>query len=168
MYESIPEFEDNWIECLGHLSCYRMAIESSGEDRGEWANVSSSWYSKAADRTPHVGSLYHHLGMLAEPNMLDQLFYYCKSLCVADPFHPARESILTLFNSTENVAPQGTLVDAAFVQLHGVNFTHIGLEDFSKALSDYLWALDKHIGSQKSGWKVTHEWSAYTPISTLS
>lgn len=25
--ETVPAFEDTWIECLGDLGCYRMAIE---------------------------------------------------------------------------------------------------------------------------------------------
>ena len=27
LYETVPAFEDTWIECLGDLSRYRMAIE---------------------------------------------------------------------------------------------------------------------------------------------
>ncbi|KAL2256400.1 hypothetical protein VTK26DRAFT_1734 [Humicola hyalothermophila] len=27
LYEMVPAFEDTWIECLGNLACYRIAIE---------------------------------------------------------------------------------------------------------------------------------------------
>ena len=27
LYETVPAFEDTWIECLGDLSRYRMAVK---------------------------------------------------------------------------------------------------------------------------------------------
>ena len=95
MYEIVSTFEDTWVECLGDLGHYRMAIgDSDAYDLGVWASVSGSWYSKVADKTPHVGHLHHHLAILAElePDILVQLFYYCKSLGVTDPFHLTREA----------------------------------------------------------------------------
>ncbi|KAF8249140.1 hypothetical protein K440DRAFT_544295 [Wilcoxina mikolae CBS 423.85] len=84
LYETVPAFEDTWIECLGDLGRYRMAIEDDDvRDREVWQNVARFWYSKAVDKTPYVGRLYHHLAILARPNILQQLFYYyCKSLGV--------------------------------------------------------------------------------------
>jgi hypothetical protein len=149
-----------------------MGIEDKGDyDRVVSASVSGSWYSKAADKTPHVCHLYHHLAILAEPNILDQLLYYCKSLGVTSPFHPTRESILTLFDpmfSTDNASPQSTLVETDFIRMHGINFTHIGLKRFNETLFDYLDVLDKHIGDPQTEWKVKDEQSANTPIGTLS
>ena len=142
------------MECLGDLGRYRMGIDDY--DREVWASVSGSWYSKAADKTPHVGRLYHHLAILAEPKVLDQLFYYCKSLGVTGPFHPARESILTLFDpifSMDNAAPQSVVT--GFIRLHGLNFTHI-LGRFDDFLFDYLGVLDEHFNLQ-SEWKVKAE-----------
>ena len=66
IYETVPAFEDTWIMYLGHLGRYRMAIED--EDvrvRETWAGVAHSWYTKAADKNPTVGRLYHYLAMLA-------------------------------------------------------------------------------------------------------
>lgn len=98
LYETVPAFEDTWIECLGDLGRYRMAIEDDDvRDREVWTNVARSWYSKAADKKPMVGRLYHHIAILARPNVLQQLFFYCKSLTVGQPFSSAREPILSLF-----------------------------------------------------------------------
>ncbi|KAK4238204.1 hypothetical protein C8A03DRAFT_33810 [Achaetomium macrosporum] len=36
LYETVPVFEDTWIECLGKLTCYRIAIE--GDIRVEGSN----------------------------------------------------------------------------------------------------------------------------------
>ena len=103
LYETVPAFEDTWIECLGDLGRYRMAIEDDDiRDREVWTGVARHWYSKASDKAPTTGRLYHHLAILARPNALQQLFYYSKSLCVVIPFTSARESILTLFEPVLN------------------------------------------------------------------
>jgi len=99
LYQTVPAFEDTWIECLGDLGRYRMALEDDElRDREVWTRVSRGWYSKAVDKAPATGRLYHHLAILARPNMLQQLFYYNKSLCAAIPFQCARESIMALFD----------------------------------------------------------------------
>uniref|UniRef100_A0A0D2Y886 DNA/RNA-binding domain-containing protein n=1 Tax=Fusarium oxysporum (strain Fo5176) TaxID=660025 RepID=A0A0D2Y886_FUSOF len=125
LYEAVPAFEDTWIECLGDLGRYRMAIEDDDINVREiWTGVSRRWYSKASDKFPTTGRLYHHLAILARPNALQQLHYYTKSLCVPIPFSSARESIMTLFNpvlnnNTARLAP----VDAAFVRAHAILFS---------------------------------------------
>jgi hypothetical protein len=44
LYETVPAFEDTWMECLGDLSRYRMAIEDEDiRDRETWAGVARSW-----------------------------------------------------------------------------------------------------------------------------
>jgi hypothetical protein len=88
--------EDMWIECLGDLRRYRIAIKDDDiRDREVWTGVARHWYSKASDTAPTTGRLYHHLEILARPNAFQQLFYYAKCLCVVVPFTSPRESILT-------------------------------------------------------------------------
>ncbi|KPM41724.1 hypothetical protein AK830_g4819 [Neonectria ditissima] len=42
LYETVPAYEDTWIECLGDLGRYRMAIEDEDiRDREVWTRVSS-------------------------------------------------------------------------------------------------------------------------------
>src|SRR5690606_29253587 len=94
LYETVPSYKETWIECLGDLGRYRMAIEDDNMfDREIWTEVSKQWYQKASDLSPSTGRLYHHLAILARPNWLQQLFFYSKSLCVSIPFVSARESI---------------------------------------------------------------------------
>ncbi|KEQ70891.1 hypothetical protein M436DRAFT_9508, partial [Aureobasidium namibiae CBS 147.97] len=65
LYETVPSFEDTWIECLGDLARYRMAVEDIDmRDREIWGGVARDWYSKTSNRNPDVGRLYHHLGIL--------------------------------------------------------------------------------------------------------
>jgi hypothetical protein len=53
LYETVPAFEDTWIECLGDLGRYRMAIEDEDiRDRETWAGVARSWcmYCQQTDK----------------------------------------------------------------------------------------------------------------------
>ncbi|RYP58841.1 hypothetical protein DL770_010340 [Monosporascus sp. CRB-9-2] len=157
LYETVPAFEDTWIECLGDLGRYRMAIEDDDiRDREVWTAVSRHWYSKASDKAPTTGRLYHHLAILARPNALQQLFYYAKSLCVPIPFASARESIMTLFDpilkapSTQNsrLIP----IDAAFVKANGIMFSGNYLDQFTSAMEEFLSKLDGHINRTNRRW----------------
>lgn len=171
LYETVPAFEDTWIECLGDLGRYRMAIEDEDiRDREIWTGVSRHWYSKASDKAPTTGRLHHHLAILARPNAVQQLFYYTKSLCVASPFHSARESILTLFDPIMNGAPNRLQpIDVAFVKLHGIQFivSNTNTNDEHKSLprpledlmhehrqakAKFMGALDSHIARSTKAW----------------
>ena len=151
LYEAVPAFEDIWIECLGDLGRYRMAVEDDdARDRDLWAGVARHWYLKASDNAPGTGRLYHHLAILARPRALLQLFYYSKSLCVAVPFPVARDSIITLFNPILNDVSGGQYrlppFDMAVVKAHELLFTNKNMEKFQSAVIDFLDLLDDSIG----------------------
>ena len=151
LYETVPAFEDTWIECLGDLGRYRMAIEDDDiRDREVWTAVSRHWYSKASDKSPSTGRLYHHLAILARPNALQQLYYYSKSLCVSIPFVSARESIMTLLDPimSPNSTQQGRMspTDFAFVRTHGIMFSRKHSQELSQSMDSFLDSLDNHIG----------------------
>ncbi|KAI8951791.1 hypothetical protein F4801DRAFT_263135 [Xylaria longipes] len=155
LYETVPAFEDTWIECLGDLGRYRMAIEDEDiRDREVWTSVSRHWYSKASDKAPTTGRLYHHLAILARPNALQQLFYYTKSLCVPIPFGSAKESIMTLFEPILGGHLHGRMIpiDVAFVRTHGILFSHKQSENFGPVVSEFLGSLDNHIS------RITKRW----------
>ncbi|KAI5461490.1 hypothetical protein BGZ63DRAFT_487205 [Mariannaea sp. PMI_226] len=138
LYETVPAFEDTWIECLGDLGRYRMAIEDDDiRDREIWTSVSRHWYRKAVDKSPTTGRLYRHLAILARPNALQQLFYYTKSLCVAIPFSSARESIMTLFDPLLRTDP--------ISQQHppGSSFPRDSVSSMSAKMAKFLNVLDK-------------------------
>ncbi|KAJ9155509.1 hypothetical protein NKR23_g2139 [Pleurostoma richardsiae] len=153
LYETVPAFEDTWIECLGDLGRYRMAIEDEDmRDREVWTGVSRYWYSRASDKAPTTGRLYHHLAILARPEAIQQLFFYTKSLCVADPFNSARESILTLFEPIMNSEDPG--VDNAFVRLHARFFTG-KRADVAELNDRFLSQLDNAIARKSRQWITT-------------
>ncbi|ORY15172.1 hypothetical protein BCR34DRAFT_478409 [Clohesyomyces aquaticus] len=172
LYETVSAFEDTWIECLGDLGRYRMAIEDEDiRDRETWAGVARSWYSKAADKNPSVGRLYHHLAILARPNALQQLYYYARSLTCVKPFPSARESILTLLDpilgrptaSYSHALP----IDTSFIQAHGVLFEKLSPDTFEEARVAFQNQLDNHIGRVTAKWKEQGVYIAVTNIAGL-
>ena len=91
----VPTFTDTWIECLGDLARYRMAIEEDKEIHSIWGGVAARWYSLASNRHPQIGRLYHRLGVLERPS-LRKMSLYAKSLTTVEPFPNTRESLGTL------------------------------------------------------------------------
>lgn len=154
LYETIPAFEDTWIECLGDLARYRMAIEDEDiRDRETWTGVARGWYLKASNRLPRTGRLYHHLAILARPNALQQLFYYAKSFCVATPFPSARESIMTLFEPVFSYkAPHLLDIDAEFITVHGVLFCGQHKERLAPSMDKFIQLLPDRINQAGRDW----------------
>lgn len=170
LYETVPSFEDTWIECLGDLGRYRMAIEDDDvRDRDTWASVSRSWYSRAADKNPAIGRLYHHLAILARSNPLLQLCYYCKSLTSFTIFKNARDSILTSLNpvleATKSKSAGSLPVDTAFILAHAILFEKLSPKQFEDARHAFLDQLDSQIGSITAKWK---EQGTYIAIINLA
>lgn len=150
LYETVPAFEDTWIECLGDLGRYRMAIEDDDiRHREVWTAVSRNWYSKASDKAPTTGRLYHHLAILARPNGFQQLFYYAKSLCVAIQFDSARESIMTLLDPVMALSPNHTArlapTELEFVRCHGILFSKKFPEKYEASADEFINSLDTFI-----------------------
>ena len=83
LYEAVPCFTETWIECLGDLARYRMAIEDDQETHALWGDVAAHWYR--SDRHPDLRRMYHHLGILERPS-LQKLTSYTRALTCAVPF----------------------------------------------------------------------------------
>lgn len=145
LLENIPNFRETWIECLGDLARYRMAIEESDmRDREVWATVSQYWYNQEADLSHDVGRVQHHLAVLARPDALAQLFYYTKALLCQRPFQNARESIALLFNSIREQQRQESMA-AALIATHGVLFHKKSSAEFTVLANIYLYLLRREI-----------------------
>jgi hypothetical protein len=167
LYETVPAFEDTWIECLGDLGRYRMAIEDEDiRDRETWASVARSWYSKAADKNPTVGRLYHHLAILARPNALQQMYYYSRSLTSVEIFPSARESIMTLLGFALKPDQSGysppSPIDTSFITAHAHIFARKIVEKCEAAQAEYFGQLDNHIGRVTAKWKEQGVYTAVT------
>lgn len=151
LYETVPSFEETWIECLGDLARYRMAIEEEDpRDREIWTGVARRWYLKAVNKNADVGRLYHHLAILARSHPLQQVSLYCRSLTANQPFPSTRESIMTLFSPTLNRFRESpnrvTSVDTSYVTTLAAVYTQkvppndaeVLLNKFLQQLNDYI------------------------------
>ncbi len=157
LYETVPAFQDTWVECLGDLGRYRMFIENDIFEREVWTGVSRHWYSRASDKAPTTGRLYHHLAILARSNPLQQLQYYSKSLCVENPFHSARESIMTLFDPimSPTFVPQLAKLSSTeldYIKTQGILFSGKKVEDLEYHMPSFFQSLDTHIGCSTRRW----------------
>ncbi|RMZ83765.1 hypothetical protein DV738_g1042, partial [Chaetothyriales sp. CBS 135597] len=159
LVESVPSFSETWIECLGDLARYRMAIEENDpRDREVWANVARMWYNKAADRSPNVGRIQHHLAVLSRPLIVQQLFYYSKALVSVVPFTNARESIMLLLTPflerPEMSCHKYPEIDSSLVTAFAFLFVKGPRSEWFKHSRRFLKLLDGHISRASTNWKV--------------
>lgn len=158
LMESVPAFYETWIECLGDLARYRMAIEETDmRDREIWSNVARMWYNRAADRSPNTGRIQHHLAVLARPNVIRQLFYYSKSLISVAPFVNARDSIMLLF--TQFLEPDAaslkyTRIETSLVSAAALVFTRGSIHQYIVHMLDFSQELEIQIANSGSNFKV--------------
>ena len=173
LYETVPTFEDTWIECLGDLGRYRMAIEDSDQKNREvWTGVAQFWYGKAADKSPNVGRLYHHLAILSRSYTLQQLSLYLRALTCMIPFESAKGSVMTLFKPvldgrvSETNKPSS--VEIIFIKSHGLLFTNRANEDFTQLVQELLNGLmDSYIGRITAKFKELGVYAALSNIASL-
>ncbi|KAL9081889.1 MAG: hypothetical protein Q9159_006939 [Coniocarpon cinnabarinum] len=162
LFETVPTFEDTWIECLGDLARYRMAIEDEDiRDRENWTNVARYWYMRAADKNCDVGRL------------LPQLSLYCRSLIANQPFISSRESILTLFEpalarlgKANPARPMSN--DLWFVIWHASMFgVKVAPEVSKRAQEVFLSGLDSQLAQLSSRSPIWGAWLASCNIAAL-
>jgi len=171
LYETVPSFEDTWIECLGDLGRYRMAIEDDDpRERDNWAGISQYWYRLAADRAPGVGRLYHHLAILARAEQFQQVYYYCRSFTCVQLFPSARESVLAVFEpifSRRNTSAPIPRIDTFYTKMHGMIFLRRQLDDFKAETNNFLALLDNYIHRAGIKWREHGAWLAMSNIGAL-
>ena len=87
-----------YFSTVGDLGRYRIAIEDNKpKDREVWSNVARFWYDKAADKSPHIRRLYHHLAILARPYTIEQLSLYLRSLTCVTPFESRISGVIRAY-----------------------------------------------------------------------
>jgi hypothetical protein len=139
LYETVPAFAKTWIEFLGDLGRYRMAIEDGeANDHEVWRRVARMWYTKASDKSPHVGRLYHHMAILEEPFTVQQFSLYLTALTCVEPFENARISIMTIlkpiFENNKTVLEKSSNFDVTFIKGHALNLLKRPKVDFEQCL----------------------------------
>ena len=171
LYETVSSFESTWIECLGDLARYRMAIEDDLRDREVWSGVARFWYSKGADKDPDQGRLYHHLAILARHSSLQQLSLYTKALTCVTPFESAHSSIMTLFtpilNGKDSVYLRSIPFETMFIKVHGMLFSRTAMENYSATVGQLLDGVNGFIGRVTAKFRELGAFAAIADISAL-
>ena len=151
-----------------------MAIEDDEpRDREVWSNVAKFWYTKASDKTPKVGRLYHHLAILARPYTLEQLSLYTRSLTCVIPFDSAKGSIMTLFSpilqNKDTIQRRPFSLETLFIKAHALLFTskpYDSPEQFNATVDELEkeGLLDRYITKTASRFKETGVYAAAANI----
>ncbi|KAK2791023.1 hypothetical protein FQN53_007212 [Emmonsiellopsis sp. PD_33] len=138
LMESVPSFEDTWIECLSDLAGYRMSIEEyDPRDHEIWDDVARYWYNKASsENDSKIGRIQHHLALLARPSFPQPLLLYAKSLPCTQTLPRWRDDIVAVFDPTsggyqptrESADSSRTSSINGFIAAHGVLFRSIPTE----------------------------------------
>lgn len=156
--ETVPDFLETWIECLGDLARYRMAIEEADlRDREIWSNTARMWYNEAADLSPNTGRIQHHLAVLARPNIVQQLFLYSKALVAAIPFPNASESILLLFNPLDQAHASNSRYPPAEFNLvcaAATTFRKKSIKEYDTYRGGFIHNLEAHMARTGSRFKT--------------
>ncbi|KAJ6142227.1 DNA/RNA-binding domain E.t1.c1-type [Penicillium chrysogenum] len=146
LLESVPDFKKTWIECLGDLARYRMAVEEFDKKVRElWVGVSRYWYNQDADRSAENGRIQHHLAVLACPDILQQFFHYTKALISVRPFPNAFVSMTKLIPPLMNVPAQKGSLTTSFVTTHGALLMQAPDEEFVSRANVFLATLRNEI-----------------------
>ncbi|KAI9723550.1 MAG: hypothetical protein M1828_004146 [Chrysothrix sp. TS-e1954] len=171
LYETVPNFEETWMECLGDLARYRMAIEERDRDaRENWTEMARFWYTKVMDLNPKVGRLHHHIAILSRHHALQQLSSYCRSLTAIQPFSKTKESIMHLFKPilARDPAQPCKSIDEQFIKLHGHLFVgKAAPHEVDKTMNDLLTAL-KLKPSTSAIRKLWRDSGAFMAISNIA
>ncbi|RJE21989.1 hypothetical protein PHISCL_05654 [Aspergillus sclerotialis] len=156
LLETAPKFERIWIECLGDLARFRMALEVADSPEYDlWSGISRYWYNKAADRSAENGRIQHHLAVLSRRDIVQRLFFYTKALVSVQAFPEAKGSILLLFNSPHGSSkPNQDQVAKAFVGVHGQLFTRGATDEALMLAGHFLSNLEIYIGRMGAAFRL--------------
>ena len=168
LVESVPSFKNMWIECLGDLARHRMTAEADQQNREVWAGMARYWYNQGADRNPTAGRIQRHLAIIAESNILQQLFFYTKSLVCVQPFSDTSDSISQLFNATYQPVHRSVHpVMTSFTEVHRNLFTCDSVQSFIDSVDKFIPYLDNQIGRVGAKWREQGVYIASTNISAI-
>jgi len=172
LYETVVVFKATWIECMGDLARYRMAIEEDDMSiRDIWIGVARFWYVQASELDPGVGRLFHHRAVLARSYLLEQVALYCLSLTTIQPFLGTNDSIHNIFSIVssrpESLKYRCSTTDIGFIRCHGLAYTSPGSPDTQKTIVDFLREMEDRIKESPMQWKREGVFYALINISSI-
>ncbi|CAG0895291.1 unnamed protein product, partial [Darwinula stevensoni] len=88
--------------CLGDLARYKEQLFPNTQSSSTSSHFTEAkeWYTKAMMLNAKNGRPYNQLAVISCLNRrkLDAIYYYVRSLLISNPFHSAKESLLSLFD----------------------------------------------------------------------
>lgn len=132
-----PPYESRhmWLEALGDIARFSMALGSY--PFADWRRIALYWYGRASVRSPAIGRIYHHCAVVCV-NKLDSLFYFCKSLVSYNPFMPAREIALQLFNSNRENMESDNTASSLILDFHSKCFQNIKVGQLTSTIEKII------------------------------
>lgn len=173
LLETVPVFEDTWIECLGDLARYRWSLhQDCSKEQTEWGRIARSWYQKKAMRSPHIGRLYHRLAILARLDKLEQLALFMKSLTCMDAYENSQSRIMEIFKPglamPDSIQGQEHCLDILFIEAHRSLFCGGSAKGAHSALARIRdGTLEGHIAVMGSDFKMPGVFAAVLNLSAL-
>lgn len=172
LFETVHAFEATWIECMGDLARYRMAIEEDDMSlRDIWIGVARSWYVQATELNPSVGRLYHHRAVLARSYPLEQVALYCLSLTAREPFSWTNDSINNIFSiassKPESLESRCSATVISFIRCHGFAYKESQEISTREIIKNFLMGLENRIKTELFEWKREGVFYALTNISSI-
>ena len=159
LMEIAPAFRHIWIDCLGHLARFRLAIHVDTEDFMVWAGRAEKWYLQVSARQPNEGRPHHHLAIVSLSDIVKQLFHHTKSLLSVEPFiepSSTEQSICFLLDRIRESEHHDLL--KAFSAVHEHFIKNCSIPGLRAPVKDYLSQLSKYIGQAD---KVFKQQGAY-------
>ncbi len=149
----VPDMKYEWIQYLGDLSKYRIALEpQDSPSREVWSETARGWFLQSSILSPISGRFYFQLGSLSDSDPLYQLFYYCKAALVLKPVSSIDSAMQRLFDVQTASRRQASYdLDTSadiYVWLHQILFTGTQLDDFEDSVDEFLALLQTEISWQ--------------------
>jgi hypothetical protein len=134
---------------LGDLAYYCVwVLEGDADASKRWSGVAGIWCNKVADKNPHDGRPQHHLGVIAKPRILQQLFHYSKALVSVSPFPNTWPSLMKLFElfpkGSELTSQKYSLVESTLIKAHSALFKLRSIPEYKSLITQFYLGLHNH------------------------
>ena len=128
-----------WTKCLGVLSKLYFDILPDGDYKDMWRGVARMWYHKILQRVPFSGRYTYHMATLQSDDMMEFVYYLCKSSIMRDAsmfgLEVLQELMGNLIKITHDVSGPPSL---CFLKAHATLYKARKIGRFQGLLHAYL------------------------------
>lgn len=143
--EKAGKLRDTWSECLGDLARLRTQIET-GESLEFWKGIARQCYWDLSTADPSQGRLLFHLSTVANNDLLQQLAYNAKAMCVSKPYLAAKKRIMALLE------PNSVGIYDEFIRIHQAWISQENDESLHQPVEQFLTLLPMRLDEAGNDW----------------